>query len=77
MMIAKYLADKRGLALRPLTKFACWGSVISSVVFILGVLRHKYSQSGRPVGRPPFTRPLGAMGRYLCMAILIRECLQY
>jgi hypothetical protein len=76
-LVVKYKADKEGRPLRITAKLACVGSVFFSYLFVYaaatqGKIKHARMRPGQG-GMSPL-RPIGALGRYISMALLIMEC---
>ena len=70
----KYKADNEDRRLTSLETIGCWGSVISSYIFVYaamnqGKLDIKNMRPGQ-AGMSPL-RPIGALGRYMSMALLL------
>mmetsp|Transcript_4988 Transcript_4988/g.5677 ORF Transcript_4988/g.5677 Transcript_4988/m.5677 type:complete len:156 (-) Transcript_4988:43-510(-) len=77
--VVKYKADKQERHLSTAEKVACVGSVVFSYVFCYacatqGALSHADMRPGR--GGMSVLRPIGALGRYLTMAMLVYHTLK-
>jgi hypothetical protein len=74
MLVIKYRADRANRDLDTAEKCACYGAVASSLVFIYAVVTQgKVDTSKMKPGRGGMSplRPLGALGRYIAMALLV------
>jgi hypothetical protein len=73
MFFIKYKADKRKRSLTTLEKIGCYGSLLSTLIFTYAVSSQgKLNLSKIKPGSGGMSplRPLGAVGRYVCMGIL-------
>ena len=78
MVIIKYKADNQKRALTTFERLSCYAALVSSVVFVAGIVRqgridHKNMRPGRG-GMSPL-RPVGALARYASMGALIYSVL--